>query len=340
MSEIASLRPQRLRTREDLLKWRDHIVLQAAAHMDRSEIEQAEAWLRELEQATTDAWTLEMTDRHARPIARGRKIIATFDPARRPGADEVVIIYGSYPHMYGNVVVNNPVRRHVSDFWRFGHDAVEWDPRWRGVDQIYVVNMDQRVDRYDSVLLELASAKAPLDRLSRISAIPAESCEDRQLGGAIACLQSHIQALRRAQAERHQNVLILEDDFCFTTDVDQHLTDLATFLSRGYDYWITLIATSKYGVILPKDDLVSFSFQQVTNTAAHLLSQAGISTLLPVLEYALECLQRTGDCSRYAADRCWSVLQSSGKFLVFRRKFGFQAASFSNIEGAVSRYLD
>jgi hypothetical protein len=48
----------------------------------------------------------------------------------------------------------------------------------------------------------------------------------------------------------------------------------------------------------------------------------------------------TGDTVLYAADRCWSVLQPSGKFFVFSRKFGFQAAGFSDIEGKITRYLD
>jgi len=342
LSPTEPARPKDLRTAttRDMLAWRDRIVMEAAAHMERREIAQAEAWLRRLEQTTTDAWTLEMTDPYLVPIARGRKVVASFDPSRQPAADEVVIVYGNYPHMYGNVVVNNPIRRHVADFWNFRHDEVESDHRWAGVDQIFIINVEERLDRYDSILRELASARAPFDRVTRVPAVKPVPGDTTALGGPIACLRSHIATLRRAQAAQYEHVLVLEDDFCFTSDLEQHLTDLAAFFERGYSYWICLLATSKHGVIAPMDDLVSASFQPVTGTAGHLVSREGVERLLPVFESAIERLQATGDCTRYTADRCWAVLQPSGKFLVFRRKFGFQVANFSDIERTISRYLD
>ncbi|SDB54206.1 glycosyltransferase family 25 protein [Bauldia litoralis] len=327
-------------TPRQLLDWRDRILSEVETHMEAGRIAEAEACLHMLGKTTTDETTLAKTDRYLPSLARGRNVVASFDPLRQPTADEVVIIYGNYPHMFTNVVVNNPIQRHVSHFWSFRNDKVESDPRWSGVDRIFVINMEERVDRYDSLLRELASARAPLDRLTRIAACRPESDDKSELGGQIACLQSHIATLRKAQAERHDNVLVLEDDFCFTSDIDQHLTDLAMFFERRYPYWICLVATSKYGAIEPKDDLVSLSFQRVTNTAGYLLSRDGLERLLPVFESALERLKATGDSSTAAVDRCWAVLQPSEKFFVFRRKFGFQVSSFSNIEQNIFRYLD
>jgi hypothetical protein len=341
MADLENSRPPDLRTatRQDLLDWRDRIVLEAAALMQKLEIREAEECLRQLELTTTDEWTLEMTDPHLPLIAAGRKVVASFDPLRRPALDEVVIIYGNYPQMYGNVVVNNPVRRHVADFWNFRHDEVEWDRRWASIDQIFVINIDDRVDRYDSVLCQLASARAPFDRVTRVPGFKTEY-DPSAVRGQIGALRSHIETLRRAQAGRHENVLVLEDDFCFTSDLQQHLTDLAAFFERGYPYWVCLIATSKYGAIEPKDDLISLSFQPVTNAAGYLLSREGVEKLLPVFEAALERLESKGDIFADSVDRCWAVLQPSGKFLVFRRKFGFQGSSFSNITHSVSRCFD
>ena len=135
-------------------------------------------------------------------------------------------------------------------------------------------------------------------------------------------------------------MLVLEDDFCFTSDLEVHLVDLERFYARNYDYWICLIATSKYGEIVPIDDLLAVSLQRCTNTGGYLASKTGIDQLLPVYRKALTQLEATGDCVTNAVDRCWSVLQPSGKFVVFRRKFGFQVSSYSNIEHSVSRYLD
>lgn len=133
---------------------------------------------------------------------------------------------------------------------------------------------------------------------------------------------------------------MLEDDFCFTSDLESHLRDLKDFFNRGYDYWVCLLGTSKYGRILSKDDLVSLSYQPCTNAEAYLVSRAGLESLIPVYEDALAKLNTTGDITRYAADRCWAVLQHSDKFFVFRRKLGFQLAGLSDIQGTIIRPMD
>lgn len=256
----------------------------------------------------------------------------------------MVVIYGNYPHTFANVVVNNPIKRHVADFWNFSHDRVEYDPRWEGVDQIFLINAAERRDRYDALLRELAAARAPLHRLTRIEAVRPQADRfirrlRRDTRGQIGCLTSHLLAIRTALSAGFAHVLILEDDFCFTSDLDQHLDDLGAFFARGYDYLICLLATSKYGATEPVDDLLCRTFQECTNSAAYLISRAGLHEILPVFERALGRLQ-VGDHGSNAIDRCWSVLQPTGKFFVFRRKFGFQSASLSDIYGSVARYLD
>ena len=321
---------------------RDQLISEAASCFADSKPEIGIELLRKLNGFPIDEMVLQSTDAFLRPwIADGRKVIATFDPDRRPARDEVIIVYGNYPHMYDNIVVNNPVKRHVSTFWKLAHDEVEYDVRWNFINQIYVINADNRIDRYDSILRELAVAKAPFDRISRVSAlVSVERTHSKSVAGAIGCLRSHLAALHRARDQGFEHVIILEDDFCFTSDVEIHLQDLRSFFERDYAYWICLLATSKYGQIVAKDDLVSLTRQKCTNAAAYLISRAGILSLIPVYEAALRNLTMTGDTAHYAADRCWSVLQPSGKFFVFSRKFGFQAAGFSDIEGKITRYLD
>jgi len=329
-------------TTESLLLLRDRIISEASAHFSRSEPQEAIDLLRKLECTTIDERTLELTDPFLRSsIARGKRVIGTFDVRRVPSPGEIVIVYGNYPHMFESLIINNPIRRHLADFWHFEHDGIEYDRRWDSVDHIYFINADERPDRHDSILRELASARAPFNKVTRISAIRSKVPKATvQLNGTIGCLQSHIEVLGRAHARKFEHILVLEDDFSFTSDLDRHLDDLQTFFERKYGYWICLIATSKYGPVVSKDDLVSLSFQQCTNAAGYLVSREGIEQLLPVWEFALERLKATGDQARYASDRSWSLLQSCGKFMVFKKKFGFQAASFSDIERSISRYLD
>ena len=325
---------------QDPILLRDRIIAEAKLLFERAEVEAAVGRLRGLEYATIDETTIRLTDAFFRPwIVGDRKVVATFDPQRRPAQDEIVIIYGNYPHLFENLIINNPVKRHVASYWDLSHDHVEYDKRWEDVEKIYIINGDDRPDRYDSILRELALASAPFHRIERIGAV-IERADKPRLAGTIGCLTNHLKILRHAISQGYAHILVLEDDFTFTSDVHRHLEDMREFFGRRYAYWICLLATSKYGPILPKDDLVSVSLQKCTNAAAFLVSRDGLEELLPVQEHALRCLTATGDMDQYAADRYWSVLQASGKFLVFKRKFGFQAASFSDIEGAVARYLD
>jgi hypothetical protein len=319
---------------------RDRLVSQASMHFNRSEIPEGMAALAKLEFATIDNATLQRTDRFLHLIAQGRRIVATCDPRRMPAKDEIVIVYGNYPHIFDNVVVNNPIKRHVAFFGEFRYDQVEFDPRWDLVGHIYVINADHRLDRYDSVLRELANARAPLHRITRIAAVRSEETKISLIDGTIGCLRSHIEALRQASSADCEHVLVLEDDFCFTTDMDEHLEHLQRFLYRTYDYLVCLLATSKYGKVVPQDDLVCQSLQECTNAAAFLVSRKGVGRLLEVQEVALRRLIETGDINRYAADRYWSILQDTGKFLVFRKKLGFQTSSFSDVERKISRYFD
>jgi hypothetical protein len=321
---------------------RDRLISEAASRFARSEPTIATELLRQLSGFPIDDTILQSTDPFFRPwIVGEKKVIASFEPGRRPTEGEIIVIYGNYPHMYENIVVNNPIKRHASTFWNLVHDRIEYDRRWDPIDQIYIINADKRIDRYDSILRELAAAKAPFDRITRVPAsIPADRSLSRTVAGSIGCLQSHLDALHRARESGFSHILMLEDDFSFTSDLEAHLQDLQTFFQRGYPYWICLLATSKYGHIVPKDDLISLSYQKCTNAAAYLASRRGVLSLIPVYESALEDLSVTGDIIRYAADRCWSVLQPSEKFFVFKRKFGFQAAGFSDIEGSITRYLD
>ncbi len=323
---------------EALLARRDRIITLAQGLLAAGDLAGVAEALMQLAGATTDQATLDGTDPMLPQLVAGRRVVASCDPARRPGVDEVVLIYGNYPHGFENVVVNNPVRRHAADFWRFRHDQVECDARWDGIDAIHVINLDRRGDRWDGVLRELVGARAPLDRVRRIPAVTATG--PGQVEGSVACLASHLASLEIARAEGCRTLLVLEDDFCFTSEVDQHLDDLARFLEREYDYWVCLVATSKYGHCIPVDDLVARSHQPCTNAGGYLVSAAGIDRLLPVFADARKQLLATGDCLTHAADRCWSQLQPSGRFLVFRRKFGFQVSSYSDIEHRVARYLD
>ena len=272
---------------------------------------------------------------------RGKRMIATTDPARMPAPDEFVVCFGNYPPGYHALPINNPVRRNLLDFfsWDQPFDAVEGHPCWRKVEKCFVINLDERPDRFYTTLRELARVGFPLDRIVRFSGHVAADTGDRRLDGQIGCLRSHLEVVTLVQEEGYPHALVLEDDFGFLDDQDRVRNETAQFFARGYDYDVCLLATSNFGPIEPLDDLVSVTRQRCTNTSGHFISSAGAGKLRACFGEALERLQETGDQMRFAVDRCWTALQGE-RFLVFKRRMGFQLPSFSDIEGRITLYFD
>jgi len=68
--------------------------------------------------------------------------MAKSEPYRVPAPGELVVIFGNYPLGFRSLVVNNPIRRNVLDFWKFRFDVIESDPCWNPIDQIFIINRD------------------------------------------------------------------------------------------------------------------------------------------------------------------------------------------------------
>jgi GR25 family glycosyltransferase involved in LPS biosynthesis len=324
---------------------RGKLLEDAMRHFNTGAKIELEACLAGLFSLDIDAEVIDEVDRFLPLLAKNKRLVATFDENREPKPDELIIVVGSYPHQFSNLISNNPVKRDVTDFWKFQFDEVQFSHCWDDVDVIIIINIDARFDRYYSVLRELVRLQAPLHKVQRVSAIVPSSNDlsdkgESHLKGQVGCLLSHIAAIRITNDVRARNALILEDDFIFTTETRVITTQIATFFSRKYDYSICLLGSSKYGERVRLDDLVSASFQSVTNTEAYFVSRNGAVELLRCFEEALRLLQQERDPSKYAVDRYWTILQDGARFLVFTDKLGFQAPSFSDIDRRYTAFFD
>jgi len=272
-------------------------------------------------------------------IRNEKRIVATMDPLRQPRSSEIVVCYGDYPHIYENLAHCNPIRRHLQYFWNLDHDEIEYSSVWDPIDQIYIVNVDERIDRYIETLRELRRMKAPFHRIRRFSAIKDESTQDSYFNGTVGCARSHLAVLEESLNKGYQHVLVLEDDFCFTDDIAVNQNALKLFFERRYDYDICLLATSKYYRIEPYDDLLNRSYQECTTTAGFLYSRSGMEHLYGTWKKGLEDLIVTRNTVN-ACDRSWRELQKESRFFVFKQKLGFQRPSYSSITGKTEFHLD
>jgi GR25 family glycosyltransferase involved in LPS biosynthesis len=96
-------------------------------------------------------------------------------------------------------------------------------------DKIYVINIDERIDRWDSIVKHLSDIN--ITNYERISATKLNftSTISKIKLAQISCFHSHLKTLRKAYDFGMEKVLILEDDCKF---ID---TDRLHVLNNSYD---------------------------------------------------------------------------------------------------------
>ena len=249
-------------------------------------------------------------------LRRNKKVIATTNVNRKPSDTEIVIIYGDFPYMYENLVACNPCYRHFKYFSKLHHDEIEYDKYWDHLDKIYVINMNNREDRYIQTVSELLKLRIPLNKIERFPAIVAKDW---------GCSASHLEVIKNAISNNYQNVLIFEDDFCVTSLVDKCRDDIKKFLERKYDYDVCLLATNtEFCKNSDYDDLLYKINARVTTCAGYFISLNCMKKLEPIWTEALIKFKSNPSNHNYACDVSWEPLQKDNKFFQFITKIGYQ----------------
>lgn len=260
----------------------------------------------------------------------GKKIVATFDSTREPVENEVVVIYGNYPDWHHALPCSSKIYRHVSMFFNITHDVVEYDSSWEDVSTIYILNLEDRSDRFSDTLISLASVRAPLHRIHHYKA------KKDGLPPYVGATKNHVDVVKHFVESGNEKCLILEDDIVFIDDrtVWNNLNELSR---RSYDYTICFLAISKHGERQPFDDLLSISKQECTTSSAYFLQKSTASIVLKTINEGLELMQSSGDHHHYCIDRYWAKLPG---ILFFRKKLAYQRPSFSNLTKQINFHLD
>jgi len=267
-------------------------------------------------------------------VAQGFTIVGTSDPAREPGEKEAVIVYGNYPHWYQMLPHSRKMYKNVQGlFDRPRHTVFEFDPCW-AIDQIYILNLEERHDRFVETVLELARVRAPLHRIVHYKA------KKEGRSPYYGATKNHVDAVEMFMNSGHKNCLVLEDDFCFTGRVADTKAALTKFWERAYDYDICFLSTSKSGRREIHDDLLLRTYQVCTTSSGYFLSKPRAADVFQLIKEGYEKMEQTGDTNTFCIDRYWHRLAAANRLFVFREKIGFQRATYSNIQGRVTYNLD
>lgn len=98
-------------------------------------------------------------------------------------------------------------------------------------DRVYAINLPSRKDRHQMIVQELKKAgmSPKPNKVEIFPAIRPNNAGDFPSIGARGCFESHLTILKRAQADRLSNVLIVEDDLKIS---EQFRTEQAVLLDR------------------------------------------------------------------------------------------------------------
>lgn len=161
-------------------------------------------------------------------------------------------------------------------------------------DRLYIINLPERVDRYEAMRLELAAIGIPIEhpKVFRMLGQWPESPNGFTSLGVYGNFMSHLRILRDAHASGLRNIWILEDDAIFRTRLraPELQSDLVARLREGqWDlcYLGHRISASRLES-LPRLPLVPFpSDEEFLWAHCYAVSEHGQSLLLPYLEETL-----------------------------------------------------
>lgn len=261
----------------------------------------------------------------------GKRIVGTCDIDYKGNDDDVVIYYGNYPDWHRALPCSNRIYRHISRFYETKHDILDYHPSWENVDIIYILNLEERVDRYYDSLLALAAVKAPLDRIYHYRAKKDEK------PAYMGATQNHVDVIQHFKESGKNTCLVLEDDFVFTDDKQRVWNSLSELWKSDVEYDICFLSLSKHGERQPYNDLLSITKQSCTTSSGYFLRKETVNGVYEVVNEGLRLMGETGDQHSYCIDRYWCKLP---KLFFFKNKLGFQRPSYSNLLRSVSAHLD
>lgn len=295
-------------------------------------LEKAQYWMAAYEFADVDHQVLHNAN-FIIPLLG--KVVASFDPRREPADGEVVIVYGNYPDWHRALPATRKMYRHVSFFYRIKHDVVESDPCWDKVDVIYILNLEERVDRYMETLASLATVGAPLQKIHHYKAKTNDG-----LSPYTGATKNHVDVIQHFQDHPELSTcLIVEDDIVFTDDIYRVKASVAEFFKRDYDYTLCFLALARFEPRIPLDDLLSISKQPCTTSSAYFLHKPTSAEVLRVTREGLDYMISTdGENSNACIDRYWCFHLPVIHY--FKNKLAFQRPSYSNLRRTVIAHLD
>jgi len=189
------------------------------------------------------------------------------------------------------------------------------------IEKIMYINLNRRTDRRVQIEQELSSMDL-LEKSIRFEAV------DRPGKGIVGCTYSHLGCLKYAREQNWTNVLILEDDFCFTIDKETFEKRLTDFFESKISYDVCMIS-----FVLQQSISTEYPFLtkvlEAQTASGYVVHQKFYDALIDLYEFFTPLLDENMEHWLYANDQIWKELQPTSEWYCLER-CGKQRAGYSD----------
>ena len=206
------------------------------------------------------------------------------------------------------------------------------------INKIYYINLDKRKDRKEymekNVLSRFPCQPDLIKRITACDMTHTESYSKRQAG----CCISHMTAWSDAIMHNYDCIIVLEDDFEFTCDVEVFIKQIDELFKKFPDFGVCNFSYNAQAPIYEIENSGSiFYCPNVQTTSGYIIKKDYMHLLLPIIGHAVSKLLNDEPAEKWAIDQSWKILQGNTKWLVMN-KVGKQRDDFSDIENCPVGY--
>ena len=195
---------------------------------------------------------------------------------------------------------------------------------------IYYINLDNREDRKTHITKELRYINYPENKIIRVSAIKKDF-------GGLGCSMSHIKTLEQFLESGKDRCIILEDDFTFYDNIQNHFYKIFVKEEGLPENWDLVMLSSNTINESPFSDKFKKCIEAQT-TSGYMIHKKFAPILLQNFKESESNLSSGHSYETYALDQYWKRLQPNSNWFICQPKIGYQLESYSDIINCIVNY--
>jgi len=205
----------------------------------------------------------------------------------------------------------------TNEYFQSSNDGIN------NVDKILFINLEARKDRLKSITSELKKQNVTENKIHRINAHYTPG------NGHLGCSKSHYDAIQYAIDNDLNNVVVLEDDFMFSTDIENTTTLFNNlFNNTNQNDWDVVL----FSYLDEKKEDTKYSFfKRITesrSSTGYIVNKHYFKTLQNIFKESVDNMKQEKtnkiDFEPYALDQLWKNKQKVDNWLAFEPRLGHQ----------------